>query len=163
MRVSFSAREQLGALASLGPRLVRSAWSGAIALIIGLAATTRIYRSETVIMFEGGVQALGHEGESPRVIGARLNDMVMSRSRLEKLIKEMHLYPKVLEKKGLVESIDEMRKHISIGSREGFTFRMSFDGDFVTCTASPPSISGRRASGRIRLPPNRRSSKTARS
>jgi uncharacterized protein involved in exopolysaccharide biosynthesis len=125
-------------LASLAPRVVRAKWVGAIALGIGLAgtavwalSTTRLYRSETVVLFERGVQAgsLGREGESTRAVAARLQDMFTSRQRLESLIYEMKLYRRLFEKKGRAETIDEMRKHVNVSNREGYTFRISYDGE----------------------------------
>jgi len=125
-------------LASLVPRATRVAWTGAIGLGIGLVATalwvmstTRLYRSEAVLLWERGVQAgtLGHEGDSVRAVAARLTDAFMSRQRLESLIKDMKLYRSLRDKKGLVASIEEMRKHITVSNREGYTYRIYYDGD----------------------------------
>ena len=132
----FSPRVELAGLAAIAPRFVRAGWVGIIALAVGLIgtavltlSTVRLYRSETVLVFEHGVQGLGHEGDSPRAVSARLQDMVTSRQRLESLIKEMKLYRHVLDKRGLVEAIEEMRRRISITNREGYTFRVSYDGE----------------------------------
>jgi protein tyrosine kinase modulator len=133
----FSPRVELAALAAIAPRFVRAGWVGAIALGLGLVgtailtlSTVRLYRSETVLAFERGVQAgLGHEGDSPRAVAARLQDMVTARQRLESLIKEMKLYRKVQDKRGLVEAIEEMRRRISITNRDGYTYRISYDGE----------------------------------
>jgi hypothetical protein len=133
-----SARAELAALASIAPRFVRAGWAGGIALALGLAGTVvwalstkRLYRSEAVVMFERGVQAgaLGHEADTPRAIASQLNDMLNSRQRLESLIREMKLYHGLLERRGLVEAIEEMRKHIAIANRDGYTYRVSYDGD----------------------------------
>ena len=138
MMSRFSARTELAILAAIAPRFVRAGWVGAIALAVGLAgtaawalSTARLYRSEAVIMFERGVQAgtLGHEGDSPRGITTRLQDMVTSRQRLESLIKEMKLYRGIVEKRGMVEATEEMRRRIAITNREGFTFRLQYDGE----------------------------------
>lgn len=125
-------------LASLAPRMLRVKWAGVIAFVVGLGATfalsfstTRLYRSEAMILFEHGVQAgaLGHDAESPRAVAARLQDMFLSRQRLESLIKDMQLYRRQLDKKGAVETIDEMRRHVTVSNREGYTFRVSYDGE----------------------------------
>jgi uncharacterized protein involved in exopolysaccharide biosynthesis len=138
MKRSDSGRSELAVLASLAPRIVRSAWMGGIALLVGLAgtaalalSTTRLYRSEAVLVFERGVQAgaVGREGESPRVIGARLQDMLISRQRLESVIKEMKLYHKLIDRRGLTETIDEMRKHLTVSNREGYAYRIAYDGE----------------------------------
>ena len=123
--------------ASLAPRFLRGGWAGAIALAVGLAATavaalstTRLYRSEAVLVFERGVQAgISHEGDSARGVTGRLQEMLTSRQRLESLIQEMKLYHRLLEQRGLVEAVEEMRRRIKISNREGYTFRVSFDGE----------------------------------
>src|SRR5262249_36284742 len=110
MKRSDSGRGELAMLAAFAPRLMRSAWAGAIALAVGLGATAvltlmtvRLYRSEAVIVFERGVQAgnVGHEADSPRAVAARLQDMFMSRGRLESVIKDMKLYQKLMDHRGL--------------------------------------------------------------
>ena len=120
------------------PRATRVAWTGAIGFGIGLVvtapwvmSTTRLYRSEAVIVWERGVQAgtLGHEGESVRAVAARLQDAFTSRQRLESLIRDMKLYRGLLDKRGLVAAIEEMRKHISVSNREGYTYRINYDSD----------------------------------
>jgi hypothetical protein len=132
-------RGELAALVSLAPRMLRAKWAGIAAVGVGLAGTAvwalssaRLYRSEAVILFERGVQAgaLGREGgESPRAVAARLQDAFTSRQRLDALIKDMQLYRTVLEKRGRVEATEEMRKHIGVGNREGYTYRISYDGE----------------------------------
>jgi uncharacterized protein involved in exopolysaccharide biosynthesis len=133
----FSPRAELATLASIAPRFVRAAWVGGIALALGLAGTAvwtlstkRLYRSEAVLLYERGAQAtLGREGESPRAIAARLQEMLTSRQRLDALIREMRLYQGLIERRGLVETVDEMRRRIAINNREGYTFRVSYDGE----------------------------------
>jgi hypothetical protein len=133
-----AARGEFAALASLVPRMLRAKWPGLIAFAVGLAGSAiwvlssgRLYRSEAVILFERGAQttALGHEPESARAIGARLGDAFTSRQRLESVIRELKLYPRLMEKKGRVETIDEMRKHVSLSHREGYAYRVSYDGE----------------------------------
>jgi succinoglycan biosynthesis transport protein ExoP len=130
--------EQLAALGALVRRASRRAWVGAIVLALGLAVTAgvvvtteRIYRSETVLLYERGVQsaALNRDPEGPRQVASRLKDMVMSRQRTQKLIEQMKLYPATVDKRGIVEATEEMQKHIVFSSeRDGATFRVSYDG-----------------------------------
>ena len=138
MNAPTSPREHLVALASFAPRLARAAWAGGVAFLVGLVVTiilslltSRLYRSEAVLAYERGVQgsALGGEEAAGRSIGGRLKDMVTSRTRLEGLIKEMKLYRSVIEKRGLVEATEEMRRYLSISSREGYTHRVTYDGE----------------------------------
>jgi uncharacterized protein involved in exopolysaccharide biosynthesis len=133
-----SPREHLVAFASLAPRAARAAWAGGIALALGLAvtavwalSTSRLYRSEAVLLFERGVQSGVNAGDadSARQVSARLSDMLTSRQRLESAIKELHLYPAIVEQRSVVDAIEEMRRHVVVTNREGYTFRVSFDAD----------------------------------
>ena len=133
-----SPREHLAVLTSFAPRIVRKVWVGGVAMAIGLVTTMglalsthRLYRSESMVAYERGIRtnSFAGEGESPRIVGSRLRDMIQSRQRLEGLINQMHLYPAIMDKRGLVEAIDEMRKHLTITDREGYTYRVSYDSD----------------------------------
>ena len=134
----LSPREQLAAALSLVPRAIRAAWVGGIVLPIGLGltiawalSTPHLYRSETVVAYERGVRstAIGAaEGDTPHEIGTRLRERLMSRQRLEGAIKEMNLYHATVERHSLAEAIDEMTKHVTFSAREGFTYRIAFDG-----------------------------------
>jgi hypothetical protein len=137
---SPSPREHLAAFASLTPRVARAAWVGGIALAVGLAATAiwalstkRLYRSESVLLYERGVQSASMgaapEGDSARQVGLRLKDMLTARPRLESAIKEMKLYPALVEQRSVVDAIDEMRTHISLGVGDGYAYRASYDAE----------------------------------
>jgi hypothetical protein len=136
---STSPRDHLSALVSLMPRAIRAAWVGGIALAIGLGvtvawtlSTAHLYRSEAVIAYEHGVRSgsvgTGLDGDSARDINTRLRDALNSRQRLERAIKDLNLYRRIVDGHGIGDAIDEMRKHIAINGREGFTYRVSFDG-----------------------------------
>jgi succinoglycan biosynthesis transport protein ExoP len=132
-----SPREHLVSLGSFALRAARALRFGGLAAVIGLVgtaawvlSTARIYRSEAVIVYERGVQASSMgDTETPRQMGSRLNDMVMSRTRIQTLIKDMNLYPRTVDRRGLVEAIDEMRRRLTVSVREGYTFRVAFDGE----------------------------------
>src|SRR5579872_7399454 len=121
-------------------RALRAAKWGALAFAVGLGGTAvailsakRLYRSETVIMYDRGVRAGavvgGNEADSPRQVGAHLQDMVSSRQRLQKTIESYGLYPSMVSQHGYVDTVDEMRKHIKFTAREGYTFHMSFESE----------------------------------
>jgi hypothetical protein len=135
-----SPREYLSALVGLIPRALRAAWVGGVVFVLGLGATAawtlsapRLYRSEAVVVYERGVRAgtVGStmEGDSVKEVGARVHDMLMSRLRLENAINELKLYPKVVDHRGMGEAVEEMRKHLAIPSRDGFTYRITYDAD----------------------------------
>jgi uncharacterized protein involved in exopolysaccharide biosynthesis len=135
----FSPRESLASLAALLPRARRAAWVGGIALAIGVALTAawavsakRMYRSEAVVVYERGVNASpteGAEGESATSVGARFNDMLTSRQRMEAVITEMDLYHGLVDRKGMVEAVDEMHKRLKVSARDGYIFRVTYDSD----------------------------------
>src|SRR3954453_16774776 len=135
----FSPRDHLASLAALLPRAARAAWVGGIALIVGLAGTAvwavtakRMYRSEAVVVYERGVNpgpTEAAEGESATSVGARFQDMLSSRQRMETVIKEMDLYHKLVDRKGMVEAVDELHKRLKVSGRDGYIFRVSHDSD----------------------------------
>ncbi len=140
MSASPSPREHLAAFTSLTPRVARSAWVGGIFLAVGLVgtaawalATARLYRSEAVVLYERGVQGAGvgagGDGEGPRQVGLRLSDMMNARQRLEGLVKDFKLYPSIIEQRGMVDAIEEMRKRLQVGVKDGYSFKVSFDAE----------------------------------
>ena len=126
-------RDGLSALLAFVPRVFRAKWIGLVAGVLGLAGTAvgvlltqRLYRSETVLLYEKGLA--GGE-ESSRGLGIRLQDSFSSRVRLEGLIKKNKLYPRLVKKRGLVEAADEMNAHVKVIIREGYAYRVSYDTD----------------------------------
>jgi uncharacterized protein involved in exopolysaccharide biosynthesis len=130
-------RDLFSAASAFMPRALRAKWFGIVALAAGLLGTTawvlstrRMYRSEAVVMYEPATTALaGNAADSPRQVAARLQDMVTSRQRLEAIITSMNLYPATVDRRGMVEAVDEMRTRLKITGHEGYTFRVSFDMD----------------------------------
>jgi hypothetical protein len=116
-----------------------------VAFALGLVITTmvvisthRVYRSEALVAYQRGIRAAsnGDDGEPARLVGARLRDTMLSRQRIEGFIKSMNLYPKVVEKRGMVEAVDLMLKHLTVRDREGYTFAVSFDYESRDLTQS---------------------------
>jgi len=135
-----AAPDVVALLTSFSRRARRLWWVGAATLALGalgtlvaVLAVQRTYRSEAVILYDRGIQNAAiraqAEQESPRSVALRLQDAILSRKRLESLIREMKLYPAVVEHRGMVEAIDEMRTHIGFSAREGSTFKVSFDAN----------------------------------
>ena len=105
----------LPSLAAYVPRLLRAKWVGLIAFAVGLIGTAawvfsthRLYQSEVVLSYERGIVS-SPEGDSARQVGFRVQESFSSRQRMVELIKELHLYPKLVDKRGLVEATDELR------------------------------------------------------
>lgn len=138
MTAPVTPREHLAALVAFAQRAARGARWGAIAFGVGLVvtgalalSTHRLYRSETLLAYEAGVQAvaMGADGINPRAMAARVTDMVTSRERLEGMIRDMKLYRGIVDKKGMVEAIDEMRRHLTVKAPEGTSYRITYDGE----------------------------------
>lgn len=94
----------------------------------------RTYKSETVILYQDTMTArLSADGsagtsEQARRVGARLREVLLSRASLEPIIKEIHVYDALVEKRGMVDAVEEMRKQITFRAREGDTFEISYQG-----------------------------------
>jgi hypothetical protein len=107
--------------------------AGLVGTAIWALSSARLYRSEALLIYERGIQservAAGEGGESMHQVAGRLTDMFASRQRLEAVIKEMKLYRKLIDQRGLVEAIEEMRKKITVIPHEGMTFKVAYDAD----------------------------------
>lgn len=94
----------------------------------------RSYKSETVVLYQETVRSADLTGsgegsaETGRRLGARLREALVARTSLEPIITSFHLYPGTVERRGLVDAVDEMRKHITFRAREGDTYEISFEG-----------------------------------
>jgi uncharacterized protein involved in exopolysaccharide biosynthesis len=97
--------------------------------LVGTAAAVRftdqVYRSESVILYRNS-RAGSSDGDSSRRVASRLQDMLMSRERIARVIKELSLYPEV---KNRDEAADEMRKKIAFKARDGNTFLVTYDAE----------------------------------
>lgn len=111
-----------------------------VILLVGVGVTgvialrsRPVYRSEAVLLYQdrnasNPVATQRADSMSPRRIGLTLQEMLFSRTLLEKLIKEFGLYAKTVDRFGLVAAAEEMQKHdLHFATREGYTFRLSFD------------------------------------
>ncbi|MBX3221822.1 MAG: hypothetical protein KF795_14995 [Labilithrix sp.] len=107
---------------------------GAVVSVPFVFTRPRLYRSETVILYQETIRSAdltGGEGSgegAARRVGARLREVLLSRASLEPIIKELGLYFKDPDRRELVEAVEEMRKHIRFKAREGDTFEIAFDG-----------------------------------
>lgn len=105
---------------------------GAIASLAVAFTRPRTYRSETLILYREGIRSetLGgpEVGDPARKLGLKLKEMILSRTQLQKVIEEFKLYPKIVDDRGYVDAVDEMRKHISFRVKDGDTFGLAFEG-----------------------------------
>jgi uncharacterized protein involved in exopolysaccharide biosynthesis len=128
----------------LASHLVRRAlrfWAVGLVVLLaggGLTAAARhylpkSYRSEAVILYRAGVTAgdpaLQAETDGPRQVIARLTELLTARTRLESLVREQGLYPRLLAESGPADAVEEMRKHLGVTVREGLSFRLTFEAE----------------------------------
>lgn len=141
MKEPRTARDRLDRALSVAARTRRFVMPVAVFMLVGTIASVayallrpRVYKSETLILYREGIRStdiIGGEEQGDRAhkLGLRLKEMVLSRTRLEAIIKESKLYPALVEDRGLVDAVDEMRKHIAFRVQDSDTFGLSFEGD----------------------------------
>ncbi|HEX2570959.1 MAG TPA: hypothetical protein VH877_15475 [Polyangia bacterium] len=108
-----------------------------VVFVIGSAAATLVswfrplqYKSDTTIIYREGLAFDDPAwGGSVRRLGARLKELLLARTHLERIIQEFKLYPRIVAEHGYGEAVDEMRGDITFQFREGDTFRISYEGD----------------------------------
>lgn len=125
-------------------RRSRSFWKRALVVFVAsvllavpfVFTRPRAYKSETVIVYQEAIRSTDLTGgeassDSARRAGARLREVLLTRSSLEPIIMDLHLYTKhegPPDRGELIEAVEEMRKHVTFRAREGDTFEISFIG-----------------------------------
>lgn len=103
----------------------------ALASIPGVFLKARIYRSETVVLYQENIKAEaltgGENGDNARRVGARLRETLLSRASLEPIVKSIPRYNALAERRGMVDAVDELRGHIGFKAREGDTFEIGYE------------------------------------
>ena len=134
-------REQVTRLREFLRRALRFWPSVAVTLIIGGLAfcvfsyvRKPAYRSETVILY---VERRGADDEArgetaQQAVTARLKELLFSRPNLERVIKQFDLYPEVRSGYGMVDAVEELKKHVEFRAPGGDTFSISFEGTSPT-------------------------------
>lgn len=103
----------------------------ALGLVVGVTvALTKkpTYKSETIILYRQGVRFGEEGGQRVLSLGTRLNEMLLARNRLEKMLDELAIYQDVKQKGGYVEAVEEFRKDIVWDARATDTFSISYKG-----------------------------------
>lgn len=129
------AREQFGALLKLARRTLRYGRAAAVATVIGVAVTAafvsvkpRFYQSETVLYYQEGFQ-WDTQPEGLRRAGQRLRDTVLARTRLQEIVKDLELFPKLVKTGKMEDAVEEMRRRITFRVNDGDTITLAFVGD----------------------------------
>lgn len=134
-----SPREKLDRLRVL-LRRARAFWRGAIAVTVIVAAAgialilhlPRVYESETLLLVREGIRTGERDGDgmpSAQRLAPKMKDMLLARSRLEGVIRELGLYRREVETRGMVDAVAEMRMHIGFRGRDGDTFLVSYQAE----------------------------------
>ena len=133
-----TAREKIARLKTLAERALKYWKVTCIIVAVGMAASLVAglavklsYRSECTILYRPSSRAGERDNdispERARQMGAKLKDLLTTRSRLETLIERYDLYPKVVASKGMVDAVEEMRLHIGFRARDSQTYVISFE------------------------------------
>jgi uncharacterized protein involved in exopolysaccharide biosynthesis len=136
-----TARDRLDRILTVLKRALRFTVPALVLFVIGAGASIgyamvrkRVFKSETLILYREGIRStdiIGGEdvGDRAHKLGLRLKEMVLSRTMLEQMIKQEKLYPEMVEERGLIDAVDEVRKHIAFRVQDGDTFGLSFEAD----------------------------------
>jgi hypothetical protein len=132
-----SVREQLSQLTAFVRRALRFWGVMAVTLLLGGAALAVFlyvrqprFRSETVILYadKGGVNRAPDSNETQRGVSARLKELVFSRPILERIVTRFDLYPELRARFGMVDAVEELKKHVEFRAPGGDTFSLAFEG-----------------------------------
>jgi capsular polysaccharide biosynthesis protein len=132
-----SVREQLLAISDFFRRALRFWHVVVVALLLGATAFGLFYylrqprfRSETVVLYvqKGGPDENADTAETQRSVTLRLKELLVSRPSLERIISRFDLYPALRQRYGMVDAIEELKKHIDFRAPGGDTFSIAFEG-----------------------------------
>lgn len=119
----------------MGPAVAVLLLGGAAAVAFAMVRKP-VFKSETLILYRDSARPAADAGgggedgaDRARKLKMRLKEMVLSRTRLEQIIKEANLYPSIVDDRGMIDAVDEMRKHIALRVQDGDTFGLSFEGE----------------------------------
>ncbi len=106
---------------------------GAIAFGVFSYVRTPKYRSETVILYiERGSSDTAESSGAERSVTVRLKELLLSRPQLERVVSKFDLYSDVKREYGLVDAVEELKKHIEFRAPGGDTFSIAFEGTSAT-------------------------------
>ena len=100
-----------------------------------------VYLSETMLLYREGINTayVGGNQEhryNSQQAGKSLEEFILSRIQLAKLVKEFKLHPDVVERSGIVAAVELVRKSIEFKIGKGDTFYIGYRG------ASPKEAAG---------------------
>ena len=88
------------------------------------------FRSETVILYvqKGSSDEGGESSDAQRTVTARLKELLFSRSNLEHAVSRFGLYPDLHKGYGMIDAVEELKKHVDFRAPGGDTFSIAFEG-----------------------------------
>lgn len=125
--------ERLKVLARRAPAFYRGALViSTVVFVLGIISILRmprIYQSEAVVLVRDAIRP-DPKDDSARIhvqrLGPKIKDLLLARSRLERIILELGLYEEEIERFGMVEAVEEMRLQIGFRARDSDMFVISF-------------------------------------
>ena len=104
----------------------------AVLIAVGVAlAKPRIYKSECLIYYKEEMRKdmlSDREAERERDLAHKLHQILWSRTRLMKIIKQFNLYPDLRAAKTEEEVVEAMRNAIEVREKGGDTFWVAYEG-----------------------------------
>ena len=155
-----SNEQKLARYLTLARRAVRH-WPLAVAIFLlataiaaGVAVSQpRIYKSECLIYYKEEMRKdmlSDREAERERDLAHKLHQILWSRTRLMKIIKQFNLYPDLRAAKTEEEVVEAMRNAIEVREKGGDTFWVAYEGKTPRLSSRWRSDSPRRSSRRTR-------------
>lgn len=88
------------------------------------------YRSETVILYveTGDTTQEVESTDVQRSVTVRLKELLFARPNLERVVQKFELYPELQRQYGMVDAIEELKKHVEFRAPGGDTFSIGFEG-----------------------------------
>jgi hypothetical protein len=137
-------RDRLDRVFAIVRRTVRFVVPALLVVIVGSGvaigygmARQRNFKSETLLLYREGahpadaapVPAVTDDpGDRAQRLGVRVKEMVLSRTRLEQIITNSRLYGDIIYDRGMIDAVEELRKHVAFRVQDGDTFALSFEG-----------------------------------
>lgn len=132
-----SVGEQLSAIGEFFRRTSRFWYVPVVTLLLGSVAFGVFcylrqprFRSETVILYvERGTSEENRDtADAQRSVTLRLKELLVSRPNLERVISRFNLYPELRQRYGMIDAVEELKKHIDFRAPGGDTFSIAFEG-----------------------------------
>jgi hypothetical protein len=103
---------------------------GLVAFVVYVKMVPGRFRSETVMLYAEN-SASGEAGEgsdTQRSVAVRLKELLYARPNLERVVRRFDLYPELRARYGMVDALEELKKHIEFRAPGGDTFSIAFEG-----------------------------------